>query len=154
MHMRSMVILATMGGAFLAACSSNSSTAPKPTLAGTWHVSGASLSNGTLSPSSFDITVKASGDTYLVTMPSVTWSVGSVTYDSGAGWVNFSDTSFFGFGEYQHNAAHMCAFVLIWGKPNAAKDTLKTTSVAVTNSDTIAGGFCSADATGSATVTK
>ncbi len=154
MRMRSMVILATMTGVAVAACSSNSSTAPKPTLAGTWHVSGATLSSGTLSPAGFDITVKASGDTYLVTMPSVTWSVGPVTYDSGSGWVNFSDSTFFGFGEYQHSAAHMCAFVLIWGKPNAAKDTLKATSVAVANSDTIAGGFCNADATGSATVTK
>jgi len=154
MRKRSMMILATMAGAILAACSSDNSSAPKPSLAGTWHVNVGPLSSGTLSPSSFDIVLKASGDTFLVTMPAVTWSVGPVTFDSGPTWIRFSGSTTVGVGETATGNTNVCQGVVFYGTENTGRDTLTSAAVAIANADTLHLGACVANATGSMTMTK
>ena len=54
----------------LVGCSS--STAPKPSIGGTWHVTLAIMNSGdTVLPRSFDVKVQPSGGGYLVTMPTL-----------------------------------------------------------------------------------
>ena len=98
MPLRRTALSVTVLGLLLA-CSS--STAPKPTVAGTWHVALGALTSGSLSPASFDVVVPSSGS--VVTMPGLTWSVGSVLFDSVPSIPVFSDTTVFGFGELERS---------------------------------------------------
>src|ERR1041385_4796143 len=107
----------------------SSSPAPKPSMAGTWHVSLSGLNSGTLSPSSFDVTVSHSGSNYAVTMPTLTWS-GGLTFDSGPNLEGFSDTTQAGFIAFTHAPhAHLCQFVAVFGTKNSGFDTLSSASV-------------------------
>jgi hypothetical protein len=139
--------------AVLSACSS--STAPKPSLAGTWHVTLGALNSGTLSPASFDVTVKQSGSNYTVTMPTLTWT-GGLVFDSGPNIEGFSDTTETGFIAFTHGPhAHICQFVAVGGFKNASLDTLSSAGVIVENVDTIPGGYCArGTVSGTATVHK
>jgi hypothetical protein len=144
-----------IAGGVLLGCSS--STAPKPSLAGTWHVAvQGSLTSGSLSPDTFSLTVvQVRTDSYTVTMPSLVWSTGPVTFDSGATAGNYSsDTSKFVIGEYPHSRTHLCEFVTIQGTMNPGRDTLTSATMLFFNADTIPGGYCSSIAQGIVTVHK
>jgi len=149
---RSLITGAVLAG-LVVGCSS--STAPKPTLAGTWHVSLGALTSGTIAPTSFDVTVAQSGNSYTVTMPTLTWS-GGLVFDSGANVEAFSDTTFAGFIAFTHAPhAHLCEFVAIAGVKNAGLDTLTAAAIGVESADTIPGSYCPIPTvTGSATVHK
>jgi len=140
----------------IAGCSS-SSTAPKPSLAGTWHVSVGTLNSGTLSPSSFDVTVTQTGGNYTVSMPTLTWS-GGLVFDSGPNLEGFSpsDTIDAGFIAFTHAPhAHLCEFVMINGRKNQGLDTLKGGQIGLESADTIPGPYCpSPTVVGAATINK
>lgn len=133
----------------------SSSTAPKPSIAGTWHVSLGTLNAGTISPTSFDVTVNQSGSTYTVTMPTLTWS-GGLVFDSGPNLEGFSDTTYAGFVAFTHAPhSHVCEILAIAGIKNAALDTLHSAQLGIVSTDSIVGGYCPAPSVlGAATVTK
>ena len=148
---RSLIVKALLAG-LLVGCSS--STAPAPTLAGTWHVSVGPLTSGTITPTSFDITVTKSGASYAVSMPALTWS-GGLVFDSGPNLEGFSDTTYAGFVAFTHSPTHLCEFVTIAGVKNQAIDTLSGAEIAVESADTVPGPYCPMPTiTGSATVHK
>src|SRR5258708_17261238 len=125
--MRSMRVALIIAAAGLwTGCSS--SDGPAPTVAGTWHVSGGTLSAGrSFTPVSFDVTVTASGDTFLASMPTVRLYNGPTlvaTYDSGAQAIRYSDTTQFGFGEYSVAPMVTCEFMEFLGTKNSKRDTL------------------------------
>jgi len=152
--MRVALIIAAAG--LWTGCSS--SDGPAPTLAGTWHVSGGTLTRGgSFQPNSFDVTVTASGDTFLASMPTVYFYNGPTlvaTYDSGAQVITFSDTAKFGFGENATGASVRCGFIDFFGTKNSQRDTLTSGSASVFFSDTVPGGYCSPTATGNVTLHK
>jgi hypothetical protein len=113
------------------------------------------LGSGTLSPATFDVVVTAVGNqSFQVSMPAITWSVGPVVFDSTTGVIGFSDTTNFGFYRLASSKTEYCQFIDVWGRKNAAQDTLKSATVQVISGDTAAGGFCVVNTSGSATVTK
>lgn len=154
MRSRSMVLSSAAILIAAVACSSKS-TAPKPTVAGTWHVSFGALQGGTLTPTSFDAVVSAQGNSYVVSMPAITWSVGPVVFDS-AFVSTFSNSTTFGFAATVHatNRTQACELVQFAGTRNASRDTLQSAQVALFLGDTVAGGYCQASAGGGATITK
>ena len=81
----------------LAAC--NSSTSPNATVVGTWHVSVGAVDSGSVAPTTFNFVVTASGDSFLITAPTLTWSVGTLTFDSTVSMIHFSSATYFGFQE-------------------------------------------------------
>lgn len=146
-------IWASLGAAALiAACSS--STSPKPSFAGTWHVAvQGSLTSGTLAPDTFSVVVnQVKTDSYTVTMPSLTWS--SLTFDSGASVIRFTDTTMFGFGAGTHSPTQHCQFIEFFGTKNKSADTLTSAFAEFFNSDTIPGGYCQSVAQGVLTIHK
>jgi len=140
--------LATAGALWLA-CSS--STGPAPTLAGTWHVSVGTLNSGTISPSTFDVVLTASGDTFLATIPHLTWSVGSQAFDTLVA-VAVEEDSFVVITE--QSSARTCDFVAVTGRANAARDTLHSGSFEVADTDNTGAFICKPKAQGSATAHK
>jgi hypothetical protein len=123
----------------LAGCSS--STAPKPSLAGRWHVTLGIMNSGdTVFPRSFDVKVQQSGSGDLVTMPTLLWS-GGLTFDSGPALQTFTDSTKRGFIVYAHAPhARQCEWVSIYGTMNPGIDTLTGASFVVEYNDTIPGG--------------
>src|SRR5258708_2051965 len=113
---RMALVLAAAGGLWFG-CSN--STGPAPTLAGTWHVSVGTLTAGTISPSSFDVVVTASGDSFLATIPTLTWSVGPVAYDTLASVEVVFDSNMV-FLERPATSSRTCDFVLMGGNANTA----------------------------------
>ncbi len=80
MDRRVLKALVVVGGAaWWMSCSS--STSPAPSVAGTWHVTVGSLSSGSMSPSTFDITVTQVGSSYGLAMPAL--SYGTATFNTG-----------------------------------------------------------------------
>lgn len=153
--MRRSSVLSVILAGLLIGCSSSSG--PNPTLAGTWHVSvQGTLTSGTLTPDTFSFTItQVKTDSFTATMPSLLWSTGSVTFDSGATAGNYSsDTSNFVIGEYPHSRVNRCEFVTIIGTKNKGLDTLTSATMEFFNSDTIPGGYCSPIAQGILTVHK
>lgn len=140
--------------ALIAACSS--STSPKPSLAGTWHIAvQGSLTSGALSPETLSVTVtQVKADSYTVSMPGVAWSVGPLLFDSGAVAGVFADTSQFGFGEFPTNRTQHCQFIQFFGTKNQGLDTLGSAYVELFNSDTSVGGYCTSVAQGVVTIHK
>jgi hypothetical protein len=113
------------------------------------------LGSGTLSPATFDVVVTAVGnDSFRVSMPAITWSLGPVVFDSTMGLIRFSDTTNFGFFRLASHKTQYCQFMDVWGRMNAGQDTLKSATVQVISGDTAAGGYCVVSTSGSATVTK
>lgn len=136
----------------LVGCSS--STAPKPSIAGTWHVTLSTLNSGTMAPTSFDVKVKQSGSGYLVTMPALMWS-GGLTFDSGPALAVFTDSTKAGFTELAHGPhAVLCESVSIYGTKNPGLDTLSGASIVIEDNDTIPGGCPLPTLGGPATVHK
>jgi hypothetical protein len=123
----------------LVGCSS--STAPKPSIVGTWHVTLAIMNSGdSILPRSFDVKVRASGVGYQVTMPTLLWS-GGLTFDSGPTLQTFTDSTKAGFIAYTHAPhARQCEWVSIYGTTNPGIDTLTGASFVVEYNDTIPGG--------------
>ncbi len=156
----------TRGAAVLCAaialgCSTSES--PAPTLAGTWQVAIRSFNKGAISPSTFNVSVWPSGDSFIVAMPALTWTGGptgaSVAFNLPPNIVRFSTDTLTGFGEsvFGIEFAGSCASVTISGHPNPSKDSLE--NAVVTIADTMVsiggGGFaCQSRWTGSATVSK
>lgn len=150
---RSPVFVAALVGLLLG-CSS--STSPKPTLAGTWHVAvQGSLTSGAMNPDTFSVTVKqVNTDSFTVTMPTLSWSVGPLLFDSGARADVFADTSHFGFSEYPHNRTQTCQAIDFYGTKNQGLDSLNGAYVEFFNSDTAPGGYCTSVAQGVVTISK
>jgi hypothetical protein len=128
---------------------------PGSTVVGRWHVTTFGLGFGTLSPATFDVIVTTVGtDSFRVSMPSITWSIGPVVFDSTMGLIGFTDTTNYGFFRLASHKTEYCQFLDVWGRKNAGGDTLKSATVQVISGDTAAGGFCVVNTSGSATVTK
>ena len=144
--------LVLCAGAAWMSCSS--STAPKkPTVAGVWHVSAGALTRGTLTPSSFDVTVTASADTFLVSIPTLTWSVGPLTLDGTAGLV-YSGSDSTHWGVYKGSSSQQCGFAAVLGVLNAARDSMSSVAVEVGDSLDIPTQNCFPQATGAGTANK
>lgn len=140
--------LAAAGAVWLACSDSNG---PAPSLAGTWHVSVGTLDNGTISPSTFDVVLTASGDTFLATIPHLTWSIGSVVFDTLVS-VGVTDDSFLVVTE--QSSPRTCDYVAIVGRANSARDTLHGAALAVGDTDNTGVYICKPQAQGSATAHK
>ncbi len=140
--------------ALMLACSS--STSPKPSYAGTWVVTPGAFDMGTLSPSSFNVTVtQVAADSYTVAMPALTWSSVPETYDSLPSVIRFADTTSFGFGELHRSPTRLCDIIQIYGRGNAARDTLESARIFVYDTGTVAGQqVCVAAHGGNATIVK
>ena len=125
-------------------CSKDNSA---PTLEGTWQVNIGTFAGGTISPSSFQVKVWASADSYIVSMPMLTWSVGPTTYNGRPGVVKFSADTLAGFYEsaYQGlgggaSSALLCHSVQIFGTVRGAHDTLFHARVQVSDTAEDIGG--------------
>jgi len=151
MRHRLITLLTAISAATFAACSS--STGPKPTMAGTWHVVTGTLSTGNLNPTTFDVVIAASKDTFVATLPSLTWSVGPVTFDS-AGSVNVVEDSFVSFSEQIGGSSHVCDYIVIAGILNANRDALHSAVIVVGDTDTTMANTCKPKANGSVTANK
>lgn len=151
---RSQILRMALGGMVLG-CSS--STSPKPSLAGTWHVALQGTLGIHVSPDTFSVTVtQVNATSYHVTMPAIAWGDVPVVFDSGAAIAVFQDTTLFGFLELPtaQNRTAVCNFVTLQGTKNSGLDTLTSASMALFNSDTLAGGYCSPALEGTVTIHK
>lgn len=136
--------LVTASGLWLGCSKDNSA----PTLEGTWQVNIGTFAGGTVTPSSFAMTVWASADSYIVSMPILTWSVGPTTYNGRAGVIKFSGTdTLAGFFEpaYQNLGsgsaiALLCHSIEFFGAVRGAHDTLFHARVAVIDTVQSIGG--------------
>lgn len=124
------------------------------TVLGTWHVTSGALSSGTLSPTTFDITVGKVGSAYVVTLPTLTWSVGPLAFSTQAHIVPFIDTTLFVVEELPVSPTLPCEFITIGGRKNATVDTVMSATVEVFDSDTSAGPSCAPSALAFAVETK
>ena len=146
---RAALVLAA--GAAWMSCSSSSTAPKKAGFAGVWHVTTGALTRGTISPTSFDVTVTAAADTFVVSMPTVTWSVGPVNLN-GQMWFNASTDSLH-FGILK-SSLDQCGFLYVNGTVNAARDALSGVMVEVGDSLDIQSQTCQVQATGSGTANK
>jgi hypothetical protein len=136
-------------------CACSDAASPGAGATATWRVSTFGLGSGTLSPATFDVVVRTVGsDSFQVTMPPITWSVGPVVFDSTMGLIQFTDTANYGFFRLASHKTAYCQFVDVWGRKNAGQDTLTSATVQVISGDTAAGGFCVVRTSGGAIVTK
>ena len=142
--------------AFVATCRSNTgpSTPPGPSVAGTWHVATSALTAGTLSPDTFEFTVTLEGSSAIVALPALTWSTGSLVFNSQAQVLGLIDTTRFVVAEFPTSSTVACEFITIGGTKNATIDTLKAATVEIFDSDTGAGGACFPVTGAAAVVTK
>ena len=146
---------AAVGAAALAlACSS--STAPKPSVTGVWHVTTGAFGAGTISPATFSVTVtRVTANSLAVVMPALTWSAGPKIFNGPQNAPQFSDSTMFGFAERAASPATFCDYLTFYGTTNPAKDTLISAHVAVYDTATISGVLgCVATTTGNVTITK
>ncbi len=124
--------LVLCAGAAWMSCSSSSTAPKKASFAGVWHVTVGSLTRGSISPSTFDVTVTASADTFVVSVPTLTWSLGPVTLD-GSSWFQVStDSTHFGF--LKGSVAQSCGYAFVYGTINSARDSLSSIVVQVGDS--------------------
>ncbi len=141
----------------LGACSSSES--PKPTLAGTWQVAIHSFNKGSISPSTFAVSVWASGDSFIVSMPTLTWTGGpsgaTEAFNLPPTMVRFSTDTLTGFGASIFGIPG-CGSVTISGHPNASKDTLESAVVTIADTMVTFGSTtaCESRWTGSVTASK
>jgi hypothetical protein len=105
------------------ACSE--STSPTPSVSGTWQVTVQSLDSGALAPSTFSVVITPSKDTYVVTMPTLTWNRARDTYDTFPHILRYgNDTapaSTFGVEEYCSGLLCSAGFI---GRMNRTRDTV------------------------------
>jgi hypothetical protein len=144
--------LAAVGGLWLGCSKDNAA----PNLEGTWLVSTGALDSGAISPSSFTLRVWASADTYIVSMPMITWSGGPTTYNARPGVVVFAgggaDTLS---GFYETASGFGCAKSLqLTGSVHAAKDTLFNAQLAIVDSFNTSTHACYTSHTATATAHK
>ena len=135
-------------------CSSSASTAPPPpTLEGAWQVTINSLDTGTVSPSSFIVKVWASADSYIVSMPIITWSAGPTVFNGEGSIVKFISDTLSGFSEGVFYLP--CHDFQVWGRVNATRDTLLNAVVVITHDTTSKfGGIVCVGPRGKATAVK
>lgn len=150
MRKAGVVVVAVAACGLWLGCSS--SNGPGPTFAGRWQVSIGALDSGTVFPPLFDVVVRTSGDSFVATVPSIAWSVGPTTFDSG-GAVEVMDSNVT-FIEYKSGSAHPCDYVLVAGIANAARDTIHSAIFVVGDTDNAGIYLCKPKASASATVTK
>jgi len=147
--MRVAVILAAAG--LWIACSD--SNGPAPTIVGTWHVTVGTLSSGTISPSTFDAVITASGDSFLATLPRLTWSTGPVVFDSIAA-VGVAEDSFLVITPQSTTSTRTCDIIALGGRANAARDTLHGGYLSVIDTDMTGAFICKPKAQASVTAHK
>ena len=145
----SLLILATL------AAGSACATEPGPTIAGTWHVGIGTLDSGSISPTSFDVVVTPSADTFLLTMPTLTWSGGRV-YDVQKVVITFSSDTLAGFGARPSSPTIPCDAVELYGRVSPGRDTLRNAVVRIVDSSAVIGPstVCIARWSGSITAHK
>ena len=152
-HRAAKAVLVVFSAGLWMSCSS--STAAKPTVAGTWHIRVASMARGTVTPDSFDVTVTPSADTFIVSMPTVTWQVAPmppVTFGSKAGVLFSSDTTQWGVWKGVTSGATVCGAFTVGGTLDASKNALS--GVTVTAGDSMGFSACVPQTTGTGTATK
>ena len=132
----------------------SSATGPTHSVVGTWHVVLEMLNSGTISPTSFDVTVTHFGDGYHVAMPKLAWS-GGLIFDSAPALQIFTDSTKAGFIEYTRAPHDLpCEWVSIYGTKNPGVDTLTRASIVIEHNDTIPEGCPLPTLGGPATVHK
>jgi hypothetical protein len=146
-----MLVLMIGAAAVAAACSS--STGPKPTMAGTWHVTMGSMDNGSITPTSFDMLIAASKDTFVAALPTLTWSIGSLAFDSAVDTFVYNDSDIVIQAQIA-GSPHVCDYVEIDGDFNAARDTLRHAHISVGDTDVTMTYVCKPRAQGTLTVHK
>jgi hypothetical protein len=151
MRNRTMVILIALSAAGWVACSN--STGPAPTMAGTWHVVTGTMSAGSLNPTIFDVVITASKDTFVAAVPSITYSVGPVTFDSAVSMFVYNDSQVV-ISAQVGGSPHVCDYIAISGTFNAARDTLKHGQISVGDTDATMAYVCKPKSQGSVTATK
>ncbi len=150
-------LAALAAGVLWLSCSS--STSPKPSVAGTWHVTVGAMSKGVLSPTSFDVTVTASADTFIVSMPTVTWQLAPLppeTFGSKAGTVSSSNPAVWGVWKGVTAGATPCGSFTVMGTLNADKTALSSVTVTAGDSTAVISGntYCVPQASGTGTAAK
>ena len=149
-----LVLLAAIAIATTCKSSTGPTNPPSGTVVGTWHVTSGTLSTGTLSPTTFDVTVAKVGASYVVSLPALTWSVGPLVFNTQPHIVPFVDTSLFVVEELPVSPTLPCEFINIGGRKNATVDTVLSATVEVFDSDTGAGPSCAPSAIAFAVETK
>ena len=144
--------LALASGLWLACSKDNAA----PNLEGAWLVNLGALDSGTVSPSTFEMRVWAVGDSYVVSMPILTWSGGPFTYNSRPGALKFAggvaDTAA---GFYEGVSGLGCAkSIEIVGSVDQAKDTLFNARFAIIDSLNLINHICYPSHTTTATAHK
>ncbi len=138
--MRNLRLVGVVAGAAALALACSSSTAPKPTVAGVWHVTTGAFGAGTLSPATFDVTVtQVSANSLSVSMPTITWSTFPKVFSGVKNVITFSDSTLFGVSERAQTQANFCDNIGFWGTMNAARDTLLGAKVSVYDTTTMNG---------------
>lgn len=126
------------------------------TLEGTWIVNLGALDSGTVSPSSFEMKVWAVGDSYVVSMPMITWSGGPTTYTGRPGVIPFAgaaaDTMA---GFYEEVVGYACAKSFqLRGTVHPTKDTLFNAQFVIYDSLNTSSHICYPSHTTTATAHK
>lgn len=156
--MKRLALFAALG--LLSAC--GDSNGPAPTIAGTWQVALGGLDSGSLAPATFSVVITRVGnDSFSITVPALTWSVGGVqaaVFDSTPIFHTISspDTgfAFLRTSTSPTTRTQRCQWISLGGYTNAGKDTLSSATLTVVSGDTIAGGYCTIGATGTFTAHK
>lgn len=151
MRTRLLTLLLAVSAAGWVACSN--STGPKPTMAGTWHVVTGTLNAGNLNPTTFTFEISASKDTFVATLPSLTWSIGPETFDSAVS-MGVVEDSIVAIQEQISGSPHVCDYIAIVGTLNAARDSLHSAVIVVGDTDATMTYICKPKATGSITAYK
>ena len=118
-----------IGCSVLAFTACSESTKPAPTIAGTWHVTVQSLDSGSLSPSSFSVTITpVTESTFAVVMPPLVWSVG-VTYDTIAQIGHYQGDSPDSTLSFEEWCRSLTCFISFRARMNQARDSLSSISL-------------------------
>lgn len=151
MRNRLLTLLLVISAAGWVACSN--SNGPAPTIAGTWHVAIGTMNTGTITPTNFDVTLTASKDTFLASVPDLTWTGGPTVYDTltGVSVVLDSQVSII---ERTKSSTRVCDYVVLGGRVNAARDTLHNAFISVEDTDMTGTYLCVPKAEGNITAHK
>ena len=151
MRNRTMMVLTALFAAGWVACSN--STGPKPTIAGTWHVVTGAMSVGFLNPTTFDIVISASKDTFVAAVPTIAYSVGPMMFDSAVNMFVYNDSQVVITAQVG-GSPHICDWIAISGTFNPGRDTLKHGMISVGDTDVSMTYVCIPKAQGSITSYK
>ncbi len=116
------VLGAGLVAAAVASACSKSSTAPPPSIVGTWHVSVGTLTLSGFNPPNFDITIEQNGTAFGGMMPAEGWGGYSFNLNPT---VEVHGDSLYASDDVAAPFAPVCAQLGIVGTFNAARDTLR-----------------------------